>query len=77
MKLIAKAEGTVMPDDQFLQADIQGEYFPPLPMEREQAERLEREGYLLSFFKPNNLGLPPEKVFRLTSKGKERVPRYQ
>lgn len=68
-----------MTDDQFLQeADVYGGgYFPQSQADRAQAERLEREGYLSGFLNGNNLGLPPEKLYKLTAKGRARVPRYQ
>lgn len=67
-----------MDDDTFLQeVDINGsDYFPQLPADKEQAERLEREGFLQAFLKHVSDG-PPVKFHRLTAKGKSRVPRYR
>ena len=67
-----------MTDDEFLQEvdTYDGRYFPQMPPEKEQAQRLEKEGFLTSFVEefPNG---PPERLYRLTPRGKQRIPRYR
>jgi hypothetical protein len=68
-----------MNDDDFLQeVDIyDGKYLPQLPPEKEQAIRLENEGFLSSFRENTPPDFPTVILYRLTDKGKARVPRYR
>jgi hypothetical protein len=68
-----------MTDDDCLQevdTDGDGGYFPQMPSEKVQAERLESEGFLQGFIK-DFPGESSQKRYRLTPKGKLRVPRYR
>jgi hypothetical protein len=68
-----------MNDDDFLQdVDEYSDegYFPQLQPQKDQAERLEREGLLEGFMK-HIPGYPSVKLYRLTPQGKLRVPRYR
>jgi hypothetical protein len=67
-----------MADDDFLQ-EVDGShegYYPQVPSEEEQAQGLEREGFLEPVVK-HFPGESSQTFYRLTSEGKKRVPRYR